>query len=523
MSAAAPLRAWLYGADAQLSERFSLLSREMGFELDVRREAAPSGARASEGGVVFWFDRGPSEVLAARAASVAGTQPDALLVTVVEAPRAPVDAALLRAGAFDVLDDGPELATHLRRTLAAARRVLSLQTEKARLFGELSHQDRLAALGLLAAGVSHEINNPVCAILSNVGALRDQLEGVLSRPRYLRTEALEEHSADWLESLGDCVAAARRIESIVRTLNVFSRRAATESAVVDVNEEVHTVLRLIGREVRFQARFDVSLDPDLPRVVAPANAITQIVTNLVVNALQAVDNVPVADRWVGITTSFDDETVMIEVADSGPGVSEEIAGRIFDPFFTTKPVGKGTGLGLSITRELVQRCNGEIFLDPGPGQGARFRVLFERPPVAAAPARRVSVLPPAHDRLRVLVIDDDELTLRSIQRALGAHFDCVLCTSADEALGKLANDADYDAVLCDVVMPGASGCDVFDALHAKHPHLEARFAFCSGGITAESLRTRVRESKRPVLPKPMDPSEMVRALRALGRGLAEWP
>lgn len=523
MSAPPLLRARLIGAEASLQERFALLAREMGFELEVSAEAPAANARVSDGAVWFWCDRGAADAVAARVTSVSGMQPDVPLVVVVAAPRSDVDAALLRAGAFDVLDDGPELAVHLRRTLAAARRVLSLQGERARLYGELSHQDRLAALGLLAAGVSHEINNPVCAILSNVGALRDQLEGVLARPRYLRTEALEEHSADWLESLGDCVAAARRIESIVRTLNVFSRRAATESAVVDVNEEVHTVLRLIGREVRFQARFDVELDPDLPRVVVPANAVTQIVTNLVVNALQALEDVPVPNRWIGITTSFDDEAVMLEVADSGPGVPADIAGRIFDPFFTTKGVGKGTGLGLAITRELVQRCNGEIFLDPGPGQGARFRVLLERPALEAAPPRRASLLPPAHDRLRVLVVDDDELTLRSIQRSLGPHFDCTLCVSGDEALSRLATDADYDAILCDVVMPGMSGFDVFTALRDRYPLLETRFAFSSGGITADALRSRVRESGRPVFPKPMDPAEMVRALRALGRGLDAWP
>src|SRR5439155_575314 len=136
------------------------------------------------------------------------------------------------------------------------------------------------ALGLLAAGVSHEVNNPCGAILANMTALREDLESILAMPRFQRLDALEGNAADWLEATGDCIQAARRIHAIVKTLNVFSRRSdSAEPTEIDVNEEIGTVLRLIGKEVKFQAKFEVQFTNDLPRIIGPPNIITQAMTN----------------------------------------------------------------------------------------------------------------------------------------------------------------------------------------------------------------------------------------------------
>ena len=464
----------------------------------------------------------PLDVIGPRIYSLAGAHPDLLIVVVVAAPRASADRTLLREGAFDVLDDGPDLEADLAHTVVAAQRVVALQGERAQLNSELAHQEKLSALGVLAAGVSHEINNPCAAILSNMNVLRDQLESLQSRPRFQRVDALDLVASDWIDSIGDCISASNRIREIVKTLNVFSRKSDSAPPVpVDINEEVQTVIRLIGKEVRFQAEFDVSLNPDVPRIMAQPNSVTQIVTNLVVNALQALENSKGTPPQVSIKTDFDDEHVLLEISDNGPGIPPEVLSRIFDPFFTTKPIGKGTGLGLAITRQLVRKVGGEIFADSDVGHGARFSVVIERGEVAVATLQSDQRMPPASDRLRVLLLDDDELILRSLQRSLSPHFECQAMGKAQAALEMLVHDGDFDAVVSDVVMPEMNGLEFWTELEQSRPELALRTVFISGGITSDQLRVRVTDTGRPCLSKPVDMPELIRTIRRVGRPFEE--
>ncbi|MFI5290016.1 MAG: hypothetical protein ACHQ17_10225, partial [Polyangia bacterium] len=215
--------------------------------LPIELEIDLAGDRALDGldgcSLVLLEQSGPASIATPRIYSLAGAHPDLLIVVVVPAGeiQPDLDAALLRAGAFDVIDDGPGLLPNLRHTAAAARRVVALQDERAQLASELAHQDKLSALGVLAAGVSHEINNPCAAILSNMSVLREQLEAVLQRPRFQRIDALERIATEWIESMGDCISAANRIHSIVKTLNVFSRKTDITPVPTDLNEDVRTV------------------------------------------------------------------------------------------------------------------------------------------------------------------------------------------------------------------------------------------------------------------------------------------
>ncbi|HEY7955101.1 MAG TPA: ATP-binding protein [Polyangia bacterium] len=495
--------------------------------LPIELEIDLAGDRALDGldgcSLVLLEQSGPASIATPRIYSLAGAHPDLLIVVVVPAGeiQPDLDAALLRAGAFDVIDDGPGLLPNLRHTAAAARRVVALQDERAQLASELAHQDKLSALGVLAAGVSHEINNPCAAILSNMSVLREQLEAVLQRPRFQRIDALERIATEWIESMGDCISAANRIHSIVKTLNVFSRKTDITPVPTDLNEDVRTVLRLIGKEVRFHAGFDVALEAGMPRVLAPPNSITQIVTNLVVNALQALESSATTAPQMTISTAFDEDHVMLEVIDNGPGMTPEVMARIFDPFFTTKSVGRGTGLGLSITRQLVQRMGGEIFVESAPGEGARFTVVLERTAALGQPTSPDLRVLPGTDRLRVLILDDDELILRSMERSLSAHFECMSLPSAQVALERLRFDHDFDVVITDVVMPEMNGIEFYGALQTSHPELAHRTLFISGGITSEALHERVTGTGRPCLAKPVDPQELVRSIRRLGRPFEE--
>ena len=488
-----------------------------GLEETSARDLAVNGIDPDQRGLLLVEGDGETpDALAAQIFSITSGAPNLLVASVVTSPRAEYEVRLRDSGALDVLEAGSDLGPQLARTAAIAQRIVALQAEREQLAGDLAHQDRLAALGLLAAGVSHEINNPCGAIFANIGVVRDDLESVLSRPRFMRGDALDQSAGEWLEALGDCMAAARRIQSVVKTLNVFSRRSDNNQPVpVDLNEEVTAVMRLVGKEVKFQAHIRLELDAQLPQVLAVANSVAQIVTNLVVNALQALESVMAAEPVIVIRTTHDDDNVLLEVSDNGPGMASDVRRRIFDPFFTTKPVGKGTGLGLAITRELVNKAGGEIFVESTPDHGTLFRVVFVVATDLNQRVARPSSMPPASARLRVLLLDDDELLLRSLQRSLAPHFECIAVQSSKDALDALRRDPNVDAIVSDIVMPEMNGMDFFDKLQEFHPALASHTAFLSGGLTALNLRERLTATGRPYMQKPVDAQHLVRVIREI--------
>ncbi|MDQ3032340.1 MAG: ATP-binding protein [Myxococcota bacterium] len=458
-------------------------------------------------------DLGPATI--ARVQSFATAGPDLLVVVLPRGAPAALEIALREAGAFDVVEDGPELDRAIARTVAMARHVLRLHAERTKLTAGLAHNERLSAIGLLAAGVGHEINNPSTAILANAERLRSELESLLSRPRLQQAEVLQHRASEWLEGLGDCIAASRRITSIVRALNVFSRRsdenARAEPAIL--NEDIATVLRLVGKEVRFQAHVELELDPDLPYVVAPPHAMTQVITNLVVNALQALEAKEYDQRRLRVTTSHDEDTVFLEVADNGLGIPADTIARIFDPFFTTKEVGVGTGLGLSITRELVRRAGGEIFVESEPGFGSCFRVVLPRPARVESRPRPLSAAPPGHGRLRVLIVDDDEMLLRAITNSLAEDFECTSVASGKAALELVQKAERFDVLLSDVVMPGMDGLRLYQQLADIDPALAERTVFFSGGLRSQTLEHAIVGTGRPLIAKPISMRDLARRLR----------
>jgi nitrogen-specific signal transduction histidine kinase/CheY-like chemotaxis protein len=399
--------------------------------------------------------------------------------------------------------------------------LLRIEDAREQLGAELAHGERLGAIGVLAAGVGHEINNPASVIMTSAENVRMELENLLSVPRYQQVVHLQRQAASWIEDLGDCIAATRRIAAIVRTLGVFSRKAdASPPVPVLLNDEVERVVRLIGKELRYRADLEVDLDSDLPPVIASEHAMTQVVTNLVVNALQALEQAQVEHGKVRISTSHDETSVLLEVADDGPGIAREDLGRIFDPFFTTKETGSGSGLGLAITRELVMKAGGDVFVESELGAGARFWVVLPRAVQAIIPDTRPATRqpPPRSSRLRVMIVDDDEFVLRAVARSLSDEFECIALSSGSEAVERLRSEPKVDALLADIVMPGMNGLQLYEVVRAEYPELARRTVFFSGGIGSPHLRTAIERTGRPCFDKPVDPRELCRALRSQAAG-----
>jgi signal transduction histidine kinase/ActR/RegA family two-component response regulator len=507
------LPARIFDVSQELRAHIEALAPSLGLEPRVVEALDPE---VSSGVHLLLLEelRSPADA-APRVLSISSAFPDALVVVLVPAPRRAYQA-LLAGGAFDVVERD-ELAEHLLHTVTAARRVFRAEIEQRRLRADVAHGDRLEAMGMLVAAIGHEINNPCSAILANATTMREQLEAVLARSPPLQQRAVEAAAADWLEMLGDSIGATLRVRDIIRTLGMFSRKADdAPPAPLALNDEIHAVLRLVGKELVFQVSVELDLAAGLPAIRARPASIMQIVTNLVVNALQATESRS-EGRVLRVRTSAEEHRVMLEIADNGVGMTPDVIAQIFDPFFTTKGPGKGTGLGLFVTRELVAECGGEIFVDSEPGVGTTFRVFF--PPAAGLGERpRSTQPPPCGQQLRLLVIDDDQAVLRATTRLLGREFDCTSASTVFEANQLLATQR-FDVVLADVLMPDGNGVDLFEASTARDPSLARCFVFTSGGVVSKDLRDRLVATGRPVLEKPADRHELRRVLRAVGTGL----
>ena len=368
--------------------------------------------------------------------------------------------------------------------------------------------ERLAAMGTLAAGAAHEINNPLTFVAANLAYALDRLQP-------LRPEARAEEAVRALE---DAEEGTRRVARIVRDLKAVSRADGAGRRPVDLLAEVETALKLAQTELRHRAEVEVRLGP-VPPVVAEEFQLGQVVLNLLLNAAQALPEGEAGRHRVAVTTwTARDGWAAVEVRDSGPGMEAAVRARIFEPFFTTKPVGQGTGLGLSVCHGIVTGLGGRIEVDSEPGRGSAFRVLL--PPAADAPAGGARVQPAAAPaapataaRARVLVVDDEALIGSTIRRILSGVQVEVL-TDPRQALARLLEGEPYDLILCDLMMPELTGMDLHAALQAARPAAAARMAFMTGGAFTERARDFLETCGAPQVHKPFSPQGLRDAVRA---------
>lgn len=231
---------------------------------------------------------------------------------------------------------------------------------------KIAASERLIVLGTLAAGVAHEVNNPLTYVLWSLESLKAMLPEAVKKRQLERVTQL----------LDDVEMGAELIRGIVSGLKLFSRVDEERRVNVDVGQVLRAAERMVRFEVSTKAKFAVTCAKPAPVVVGDESKLVQVLVNLVLNAAQAF---PLAapENLIEVRVSSTDENVVVEVRDNGPGISEEIQDRIFEPFFTTKPVGVGTGLGLSICHGIVRSFGGTLSLHSSPGSGATFRIVLE--------------------------------------------------------------------------------------------------------------------------------------------------
>jgi len=383
------------------------------------------------------------------------------------------EVALLESAADQIglALDNARLYSEIRSQLEELRRT---QTE-------LIHAEKLAAVGELAAGVAHEINNPLTTILGEVQLL---LLGHLGKEIQERLQVVSEET----------LRAAR----IVQNLLLFAGRYTPQRSLCAVADQLRRVLDLKGYhlrtdDIRVETQFE-----SVPAVWADENQLQQVFLNLVQNAHQAMKTAHGRGTLVIRLRSLE-SGVRVEVLDNGPGISPGDLPRIFDPFFTTKPPGEGTGLGLSVSYRIVTEHGGRLWAENRPEGGAVF--IVELPVGAPSPEQGSPQSVPPRP-MRILVAEDEAGVagvLSGLLRRLGHEVE--VARDGREALARV-EASPYDLLIVDVKMPGMGGRQLWEALRDRRSPLVRRLVFMSGNARSPELVELVKEAGALTLPKP---------------------
>jgi len=363
--------------------------------------------------------------------------------------------------------------------------------------------ERLASLGVLAAGVAHEVNNPLTYIVGNLSVI-EELVGAPDGPEPADLPDLRAATREALQGV-------QKVANITKSLLSLARSDTGTLGPVEMGAVIEACVRVAANEIRHRARLELQLQP-VPTLWANEGELSQVVLNLLLNAAHAIPSGQAAQNTITVRCKVDGGDVLVQVEDTGAGIPARILGRIFEPFFTTKDVGTGTGLGLAVSRRLIQDLGGTIQVHSELGRGTCFDV---RLPIPEALGR--SLTPPTVQqapRMRVLVVDDDPLVARALERMLAGH-EVMLAVGGQDALAQLEGGLHPDAILSDLMMPEMTGLQLHAAVEARWPELGGRFVLVTGGAFGGDIAEALARADLPQITKPVDRVELAALLASL--------
>ncbi len=377
--------------------------------------------------------------------------------------------------------------------------VETLKTTQAQLI----QSEKLSGIGEFVAGVAHELNNPLTAVMG-FSELLKQEDPDPQRGRHL----------DMI------LKSAQRCQKIVQSLLSFARRHHPERKAVCVNTLVEGAVEILQYQLRTSnIEVTTQLDPLLPQAMVDPHQIQQVFLNIINNARQAME-AHQPKGWIKITSAVRSNNVCITFRDNGPGIPPENLSKIFDPFFTTKEAGKGTGLGLSLCYGIIKEHCGTIVPRSRPGEGATF--VIELPISYAAEEKSTTEIKRAPERekidphegagKKVLVIDDEEPILQMVRETLTRRGYQVDIAADGEAGLRHLDRKQYDVTLCDWKMPGLNGQQIYERIRSKDPAQSERIIFITGDMVNERTCRFLEEKHRICLAKPFTFAEFRSAL-----------
>lgn len=403
----------------------------------------------------------------------------------------------------------------------------------------LLETDRLASLGQMAAGVGHEVNNPLCFIVLKLEILKEQLA------------AKSDTSA--IDSICEIEDGISRIQTIVGDLKTLSRDHGDDlSSFVDITKTLVAAISMAKNEIQQRAQLEVEITDLSPLLVNEAR-LGQIFLNLLINAAQAIEPGNINKNKIIVRAYNDGPMVTVQISDTGSGIPEFVQENLFKPFYTTKPVGQGTGLGLSICKSLVGRFNGTLSFKSENGIGTTFTVSF---PAAKELNLRTHVGPIEIDqhvpdrmknnaaihenrqiydssdqasrgkdlslskqsKKRILVIDDDDMVLETLAGVLSKNYIPVALNDAAAALAELNSGVQFDAIICDLMMPNMNGMQFYDALKKLNSEFCQKVIFLTGGSFTEIADTFLNQKEIISFQKPIRKKELFEILEKITDG-----
>jgi signal transduction histidine kinase len=455
----------------------------------------------------------------------------------------PSALAALAAGADEAIAlparDAQSLAAFVERVELRS----GLRAETQSLHVEVAHAEKLTALGTLIAGVSHEINNPLSAVILCLDVVRRQLLPALDAASELASvvesgttpspDLIRKVRAPMSSEIGgytsasivdDMTEAATAIAKIVRDLRLFARTDDDEAPeLTNVCDLIDNLLRLLGRNVFRHGLIERDYAPDLPVLVIPPNRVTQVLMNMLINAAHAIGEVARPVHRVRIGVRADEHFVAIAVSDTGPGISSEAVERIFDPFFTARHRDLGTGLGLAISRSILRKLGGDMTAESLFDEGASLIAFLPIPTPemvrAAALRRKATWLPVVSSpAATVLVVDDDPRLLRSYARLLNAEHRVVIAHDGRDAIDILQAGTNPDLAVIELDLPGGDGVELMNWIAVNRPALWRRTLLVASTSAGSHHSEFLLTFPGPTLNKPLSGEVLLAAVARLLAG-----
>lgn len=375
---------------------------------------------------------------------------------------------------------------------------------------QLIFSDRMASVGTLAAGVAHEINNPLAYVSANISLMLEELTNLATGPSAAHVETLAEIATEAKEG-------ADRIRKIVRGLKTFSRAEEEHLTVMSLEPLLEMSIDMTRNEIRHRARLVLDFG-EVPHIKGDEARLGQVFVNLLVNAAQALaDGDSEANEIRVVTTTDSAGRAVVEISDTGCGIPADVIDRVFDPFFTTKPIGIGTGLGLSICHNIVTSLGGEISVTSESGLGTTFRIVLPAAEGIVEVKDELSITAGSADCVTVLVVDDEPSIGYLLQRVLKDH-DVTAVTTAREALQLLESGKQFQIIFSDLMMPEMSGMDFYGELGGRFPDAVASVVFVTGGAFTPGAHQFLDSVPNELLEKPFTPKAVRDLVQRRARG-----
>lgn len=423
------------------------------------------------------------------------------VVVLTGTPEGERAVSALRLGAQDYLEKDELSAHRLQRSIAHATE----RQRNADLQRRLLEYDRVSALGRIAGGMAHQINNPAAAVQGNSEVLLDLARQLGEAAEATGASGLRASLAEVMEIAQDNLAACRRITQVVDEVIRYASNEQAEHAPIRVEKVAATVRDLARARLGPAGEITLAVEPDV-HVHGSVSQVLHAVLHLVENAVEAVLRAPGRRHRIEVSARRVGETVELAVRDSGPGIPAESLDRVFDPFYTLRPASDGLGLGLAVVADVARLHGGRVEVDSPPTGGARFTLRLpaaDPPQQTPAETARVTVKP------RLLLVGDDCTVLRELSHQLAPHFLVRTASSGAQALEQLGCGR-FEAVVCDARLADLPPVAFERGVRTVAPHLSDQIYFTVASLDSPAACAVAGRASGRVLERPLDAAALLR-------------